>query len=63
MPEGEKNWGASCNKWGQSAHPDFGRIESAAGQRGRATLLLANPDFQTLRHPCNGFKLSGKKKY
>ena len=36
---------------------DFGRIEGAAiiegaaGQRQRAALLLAHPDFQTLRHP------------
>ena len=31
--------------------PDFGRIEGTAGQRRRAALLLAHPDFQTLRHP------------
>ena len=32
--------------------PDFGRIEGAAGQWWRqAALLLAHPDFQTLRHP------------
>ena len=33
--------------------PDFGRIEGAAGQRRRTTLLLTHPDFQTLRHPCD----------
>ena len=31
--------------------PDFGRIEGAAGQWQRVPLLLAHPDFQTLRHP------------
>ena len=34
------------------APPEFGRIEGAAGQQRRATLPLAHPDFQTLRHPC-----------
>ena len=34
------------------APPYFGRIEGAARQWGRAALLLAHPDFQTLRHPC-----------
>ena len=33
--------------------PDFGRSEGAAGQRWRAALLLAHPDFQSLRHPYN----------
>ena len=38
---------------GQGALPPvFGRIEGAARQRRRAALLLAHPDFQTLRHPC-----------
>ena len=32
-------------------HPDFGKIEGAAGQRRHAALLLAHPDFQTLLHP------------
>ena len=32
------------------AHSVFGRIEGAAGQWRRATLLLAPPDFQTLQH-------------
>ena len=27
------------------AHPDFGRLEGAAGQQGRAALLLAHPDL------------------
>ena len=36
--------------------PDFGRIEGAAGQRQRAALLLAHPDFQALRHPCGLFE-------
>ena len=35
---------------GAYAPPDFGRIEGAAGQRRCAALLLAHPDFQTLRH-------------
>ena len=30
--------------------PDFGKSEGAAGQRRRAALLLAPPDFQTLQH-------------
>ena len=29
---------------------DFGRIEGATGQWQRTTLLLAQSDFQTLRH-------------
>ena len=36
---------------GAAAPPDFGRSEGAAGQRRRAALLLAHPDFQSLRHP------------
>jgi hypothetical protein len=32
--------------------PYYGRIEGAARQRRRASLLLAHPDFQTLRHSC-----------
>ena len=38
------------------SHPDFGRIEGAAGQRCRVILLLAHSDFQTLRRPCAMFK-------
>ena len=37
---------------GAAAPTDFGRSEGAARQRRRAALLLAHPDFQTLRHPC-----------
>ena len=37
---------------GQGGVPDFGRSEGAAGQRRRAALLLAPPDFQTLQHAC-----------
>ena len=33
------------------AHPDFGRIEGATGQRRRVAFFFADPDFQTLRHP------------
>ena len=43
--------GGSGGAGGAQAPPDFGRIEGAAGQRLRAALLLAHPDFQTLRHP------------
>ena len=43
-------------RWGRGVYvcpPDFDRIECAAGQQWRAPLLLAHPDFQTLRHPCS----------
>ena len=43
MSEGGR--GGSCPP------PDFGRSEDAAGQRRRAALLPAPPDFQTLLHP------------
>ena len=46
--------GTSLNKGGAGgaiAPPYFVRIEGAAGQRRRAALLLAHPDFQTQRHP------------
>ena len=33
--------------------PDFGRSEGTGGQRRCTALLLAHPDFQSLRHPCN----------
>ena len=36
----------------RGVNKDFGRIEGATGQRRRVALLLARPDFQTLRHPC-----------
>ena len=41
--------GKGGRQGGAHAHPDFGRIESAAGQQRRAALLLANPN-QTLCH-------------
>ena len=36
---------------GGVSSPDFGIIKGAARQRQRVALLLAHPDFQTLRHP------------
>jgi hypothetical protein len=39
------------------AHPDFGRIEGAARQSRCAAILLAQSDFQTLRHPCHASPL------
>ena len=36
---------------GAAAPPDFGRSEGAAGQRRRAALLPAPPDFWPLVHP------------
>ena len=41
-----------CGGPGGVRPPDFGRIEGAAEQWRRAALLLAHPDFQTLRHLC-----------
>ena len=38
---------------GAAAPPDFGRSEGAAGQRRRAALLPAPPDFWPLVHPCS----------
>ena len=34
------------------AHPDLGRLEGTAGQRRRAALLLAHPDFGSYLRPC-----------
>ena len=51
VSRGWRKWGGR----GGVRPPDFGRIEGAAsaGQRRRAALLHAHPDFQTLPHPCN----------
>ena len=37
---------------GAIAHPDFGKLEGTAGQRRRAALLLAHPDFGSYLRPC-----------
>ena len=44
------NRGISCG-WA-IAHPDFGKLEGTAGQRRRAALLLAHPDFGSYLRPC-----------
>ena len=46
-----RSWGAG----GAYAPPDFGRIDVAAGQQRPATVLLAHPYFQSVRHPCKPY--------
>ena len=43
--------GVGGGQRGAYTSPDFGRLEGAAGARRRTELLLAHPDFETLRHP------------
>ena len=53
--------GPGMHQGGTAAPPDFGRSEGAAGQRRRAALLPAPPDFWPLVHPCNVVGMSIEK--